>query len=166
MDEKKENLLDLEITFKLEHCNELSPNHMLTPHVKTIDWGIKRLGDEIYEHLEEGNLFHNEQKGCHRSSRVTKDQSMIGKMVLRNCKRRMKNLFVAWIDCKKAYNMVPHSWIMQCLAFFQIAHNAKAFLEKTVKLWRVELTSDREVSRCECERRIFQGDTLSPILLS
>ena len=56
------------------------------------------LGDEIYQHLEERNLFPDEQKGCRRRSRGTKDQLMIDKMVLRNCKRRMTNLCVAWID--------------------------------------------------------------------
>ena len=89
----------------------------------------------------------------------------IDKMVLRNCKRRMTNLCVAWIDYKKAYDMVPHSWIMRCLAFFKIAHNVKAFLEKTMKHWRVELTSDGErLAEVSVRRGIFQGDSLSPIL--
>ena len=61
--------------------------------------------------------------------------------------------------------MVPHSWIMRCLAFFKIAHNVKAFLEKTMKHWRVELTSDGErLAEVSVRRGIFQGDSLSPIL--
>ena len=28
---------------------------------------------------------------------------------------RKKNLAVAWIDYKKAYDMVPHSWVVECL---------------------------------------------------
>ena len=28
---------------------------------------------------------------------------------------RKKNLSMAWIDYKKAYDMVPDSWILECL---------------------------------------------------
>ena len=32
------------------------------------------MGDELYKHLEEENLLPDEQKGCRRNSRGTKDQ--------------------------------------------------------------------------------------------
>ena len=38
-----------------------------------------------------------------------------------------KNLARAWIDYQKAYNMVPHSWIEECLKIF-IAGNIKRLL--------------------------------------
>ena len=28
---------------------------------------------------------------------------------------------MAWIDYKKAYDMVPHSWIIECLDLFAVA---------------------------------------------
>ena len=31
------------------------------------------------------------------------------KMIPKNCRRRLTNLAVRWIDYKKAYNVVPHS---------------------------------------------------------
>ena len=67
--------------------------------------------EEMYDHLETNKLLPEEQKGCRRKSRGTKDQLLIDKMVIKNCKRRMTNLCLAWIDYKKAYDMVPHSWI-------------------------------------------------------
>ena len=42
------------------------------------------MGDELYKHLEEENLLPDEQKGCRRNSRGTKDQLLIDKMVIRN----------------------------------------------------------------------------------
>ena len=33
---------------------------------------------------------------------------------------------MAWIDNKKAYDMVPHSWIMECLDLFGVAENIKS----------------------------------------
>ena len=33
---------------------------------------------------------------------------------VKKVKSRNKNLAMAWIDYKKGYDMVPHSWIIQC----------------------------------------------------
>ena len=35
---------------------------------------------------------------------------------------------MAWIDYKKAYDMVPHSWIIECLDLFGLAENIKSLL--------------------------------------
>ena len=71
------------------------------------------LAEEIYEHLEGKNLFPHEQKGCKKKSRGTKDQLLIDKTVLRNCKNRKVNLAMAWIGYRKAFDMIPHSWILE-----------------------------------------------------
>jgi len=53
------------------------------------------------------------------------------KMVLKNC-RRHTNLNMAWIDYKKAYDMVPHSWILESVTLVGIAgslyHTVSAFV--------------------------------------
>ena len=69
------------------------------------------VADEIYNHLEENELLPEEQKGCHRNSRGTKDQLLIDKAAMKNCRRRKVVLNMAWTDNRKAYDMVPHSWI-------------------------------------------------------
>ena len=35
---------------------------------------------------------------------------------------------MAWIDYKKAYDMVQHSWIIECLDLFGVADNIKSLL--------------------------------------
>ena len=56
-------------------------------------------GDELYKHLQENNLLPDEQKGCRRNSRCTKDQLLIENMVIRNCKRRKTGL--GWITKRR-----------------------------------------------------------------
>ena len=56
------------------------------------------LTDRTYSHLEQNDLFPLEQKGCRRGSYGCKDQLMINKMILENCKKRKRNLSCAWID--------------------------------------------------------------------
>ena len=36
---------------------------------------------------------------------------MIDKTVLKACKKRHTNLSMAWTDYRKAYELVPHSWV-------------------------------------------------------
>ena len=45
---------------------------------------------------------------------------------------------MCWIDYRKAYYMVPHSWIMECLTMFKIATNVQNFLQDAMPLWKVE----------------------------
>ena len=64
--------------------------------------------DEIYNHLEENDLSPEKQKGCPANNGGTKDQLLIDKAVMKNCRRRMVGLRMVWIDYQKAYDMVPH----------------------------------------------------------
>ena len=92
------------------------------------------IAEETYQHLQSNGLFPEEQKGCKKESRGTKDQLMIDKMVLKNCRRRMTNPCLSWIDCKKAYprlQMVPHSWLMECTAMTGVALNVRRMLSNS-----------------------------------
>ena len=72
-------------------------------------------------------LFPLEQKGCRRGSYGCKDQLMINKMILENCKRK-RNLSCAWIDYKEAFDSDPHGWILRSLELFKVSPRAVGFL--------------------------------------
>ena len=71
--------------------------------------------------------------GCRRNSRGTEDQLLIDKMVLNYCKKRHTNLGMAWTDYKKAYDMIPHSWILESLGLVQVPENIVEFIRKSIK---------------------------------
>ena len=72
---------------------------------------------------------------------------------------------MAWIDYKKAYDMVPHSWIIECLDLFGVAENIKSLLVNSMEKWKVMLCSGNfELGEVEIKGGIFQGDSLSPIV--
>ena len=62
-------------------------------------------------------------------------------MVLADSKRKHKNLVMAWVDYKKAHDMVPHSWIIESLKMAQVAENIVTFMQKSMANWKTELTS-------------------------
>ena len=123
------------------------------------------LAEELYEHLEKTNLLAREQKRCKKGSRGTKDQLLIDKMIVKDCKKRLKSLAVAWIDYRKAYEMVPHSWIQKCMEAFGVAVNVRSFVNASMKQWNTELTAgNQRLGNVKIRRGIFQGDSLSPLL--
>ena len=121
--------------------------------------------DKIYDHLHTNSLLPNEQKGCRKQSRGTKDQLLIDREVLKEARRKQRCLSMAWIDYKKAYDMVPHSWILETLRLTGVAENIRDFLNRTMSDWKTVLTSSgEELGEVGIRRGIFQGDTLSPLL--
>ena len=71
---------------------------------------------------------------------------------------------MAWIYYKKAYDMVPHSWIVNSLKMYKILDEVINFIDKTMKTWRVELTAGERFAEAKIQRGIFQGDALLPLL--
>ena len=63
------------------------------------------IAEEMYNYLEREKILPEEQKGCRRGSRGTKDQLLIDKMVLKDCRKRHTNLSMAWIDYRKAMTL-------------------------------------------------------------
>ena len=70
---------------------------------------------------------------------------MIDKAVIRNSKRRQTNLAMAWIDYKKAYDMVPHSWIEKSMNLFKVAKNVENLVSKSMNQWNTELTASGKI---------------------
>ena len=115
--------------------------------------------------MKDENLLPEEQQGCRRKSRGTKDQLLIDKTILKDCRKRRTNLAMAWIDYRKAYDFVPHSWILECLDMLGIADNVRSFLEKSMKKWKLLLNSNASnLCGIDVNRGIFQGDRLSPLI--
>ena len=73
----------------------------------------------LYSHLEKEAIMTPEQRGGKKDCYGCRDQLMINNGILENCKKRKKNLSTAWIDYKKAFDSVPHSWILKCLQMFK-----------------------------------------------
>ena len=123
------------------------------------------IAEEMYNYLEREKILPEEQKGCKRGSCGTKDQLSIDKTVLKDCKKRHTNLSMAWIDYRKAYDLIPHSWVNECIEMLGIAENLRMFLQKIMQQWRLSLTAnDEDLGEVNVKRGIFQGDSLSPLL--
>ena len=98
-----------------------------------------------------------------------KDQLLINKAILEEAKKKRKNLSTAWIDYKKAFDSIPHDWIIKCFKIYKISPIAINFLKESMEKWKTSVILYHQEGKLESrkfniKRGIFQGDLLSPLL--
>ena len=131
MDDYRKESVDTEGSSEGQSSQQLSPYCLLTHHMEPFDGNHGRERD-----LERDRLLVDEQKGCIKGMRGTKDQLPVDKTVLKNCQRRLTNLSMAWIDYKKTFDMVPHSWVLKCLEMVGAAINMISLITNSMVSWR------------------------------
>ncbi|XP_066930549.1 uncharacterized protein [Clytia hemisphaerica] len=89
------------------------------------------LTERMYSFLEDNSILPTEQKGCKRNSYGCKDQLLIDRMILESCRAKNKNLSTAWIDYRKAFDSVPHDWILENPRSLQSFPNYHQFSENS-----------------------------------
>lgn len=127
------------------------------------------LTNRIYDHLLRNKILPAEQKGCRRTSRGCKDQLLVSKMVVSMAKTQLKGLGIAWIDYKKAFDSLPHSWILRVMEIYQVCPIITRFVGAAMREWKTEMWLYYKggcirTGNIAIKRGIFQGDSLSPLL--
>ena len=133
------------------------------PLIKKLLAGV--IADQIYAHLGQEKLLQEEQKGCRKGSRETSDLLYIDRALIKEVTSRNKNLAMTYTDCKKAYDLVPHSCIIEYLDLFGVAENIKSLLLNSMEEWKVMLCSEKSgLDDAEIKQDICPGDSLSPLV--
>ena len=105
------------------------------------------------------------QKGIGKNTRGAKHQLLVDRTVARDCRMRNTNLSTAWIDYKKAYDSMPHTWIIECLEMYNINRTLRAFIGNSMRLWKTTLEANgKPLAKVSIKCGIYQGDALSPLL--
>ena len=72
---------------------------------------------------------------------------------------------MAWIDYKVTFDMIPHSWLAECLEIYGAEESIIRFLKNTMPNWKTILTSSgTRLAEVNIRRGIIQGGSLSPLL--
>ncbi|XP_022814502.1 uncharacterized protein LOC111348202 [Spodoptera litura] len=124
---------------------------------------------KLNKHIEDNNIMSASQNGCRNGSRGTKELLLIDMSICQQVRRSHKNLSTCWIDYKKAYDSVPHTWLMRVLELYKVDTALRTFLLSCMRQWRTVLRYPGCGQICgndepiRIERGIFQGDSLSPL---
>ena len=105
------------------------------------------------------------------SCRGKSDNLMIDRMVALDCHRGKRNLSMAWVDVKKAYDSVDHNWLLEIMEVHRFPSWLCRVMRCLVVSWNIRIvtTTKRgpETSRCiRFNRDLPQGDSLCPRLLT
>ena len=127
------------------------------------------LAMHIERHIDDHDIMEVTQKGCRKGKKGCKDHLMTNKAITGNARQRQTNLSMAWIDYRKAFDSVPHSWIIKVLEMYHINPHIVKCISAGMKQWSttLSLTTDTRsmtVEGVQIKRGIFQGYSLSPLL--
>ena len=94
---------------------------------------------------------------------------LINKTATEECKNYRRNLICIWLDYKKAFDSVPHDWIIKALHLAKVPENVINAIEQLMNVWATRVSLKTENGQIETEfieflSGILQGDQLSLIL--
>jgi hypothetical protein len=69
----------------------------------------------IYDHCQKLNILNEEQKGCVKESFGCKEQLIIDMVIIEQPRQNNRNIYTGFIDYKKDYDSVPHSWLIKII---------------------------------------------------
>lgn len=109
-----------------------------------------------------------EQGGGRIKTKGSKELLIVDYIITKQARKKLRNISVAWIDYRKAFDSVPHSWLLEVLKIHGIHEKLINLLQSLMKTWRTSLLirdgDEMKESGCiRINRGVFQGDTLSAI---
>ncbi|XP_055842673.1 uncharacterized protein LOC129909623 [Episyrphus balteatus] len=122
------------------------------------------ISNRIWQHCDSNGIIPCEQKGCAKRSRGCKELITIDAIIAQNSVHNNRNLSVAYIDYQKAYDNVPHSYLIEALRIHGVDNKIVEFFMYSMDQWKTTIHVGGSTTREICVRRgLFQGDSFSPL---
>lgn len=122
----------------------------------------------INKDLRTNNLMAPEQDGGRIITKSSKELLIVDYIVTKQARKKLRNISVAWIDYRKAFDSVRHSWLLKVLKMHGVHEQVISLLRFLMQTWRTSLLMRagdemKESRSIKINRGVFQGDTLSAI---
>ena len=149
-----------------------SENHRPITCLNTIyKWFTSCLLEPMDEHLDEYGLMQRDQRGAKQGCSGTIDNLFIDRTVCQDSQRGQRNLSMAWVDVRKAYDSVDHSWLVEMCKLHRLPCWVGRVIGKLCECWNtricVRTTRGLETSDIiQFRRGLPQGDALCPRLFT
>ncbi len=127
------------------------------------------LSEKLTGLIAEENILPIEQRAMRRGHRGCLDALLVDGAITESHTVRRDNLSVAWIDFQKAYDRVPHRWIIRALTAIGAPERIVRLVDSLTKNWETvfEARTGQGITRTKripYKRGVYQGDSLSPLL--
>ena len=122
----------------------------------------------LRRHVAGNSILPPEQKALVRQHRRCLDALWVDSTVKEEAKRQQRDLSVAWVDYRKAYDSVPHDWLRVMLAAIKAPEQLQRCIDTIMpglkSEFRCGVGRDAVKADLTFRRGLFQGDSLSPLL--
>ena len=127
------------------------------------------LNSFLQDHCHRNNVITTEQAGGKRESWGCVEQLLINKMVQDEVVGFQRDLICVWLDYQKAFDSVPHDWLLESLRLAQVPPMLVNAISRLTKSWATRLFLDGAKSSLHTDivryrKGILQGDSLSVLL--
>ena len=88
---------------------------------------------------------------------------------MKEVRKMRRNLITVWLDYRKAFDSIPHSWLIKSLKLAKIPNNIISAIENLAESWYtiLHLNGNNETivsDLIKIIKGIYQGDSLSVML--
>ena len=122
----------------------------------------------LTDHVQSNNIITPEQAGGKRGVWGTTEQLLVNKNIMKEVKSLRRSLTTVWLDYKKAFDSVPHSWLIYALKLANVPLDIINAISNLTNCWYILNLQDKNESLMSEVIRflkgIFQGDSLSVLL--
>ena len=121
------------------------------------------------DHCISNNIVTTEQAGGKPKVWGCTEHLLINKMIPEEVITKRRNLYMVWLDYQKAFDSVPHSWLIKALHLAKVPSDIIETIKLLTTQWSTVLNIDSKDESIQSDvikvkRGVFQGDSLSVIL--
>ncbi len=129
-------------------------------------WYTSVLQFILNNHKKKNSIMQIDQRGAKEKCSGTLENLLIDDMVLKDAHDNKRNLSCCWIDVKKAYDSLSHSWLIRMLEIHRLPVKFIKAVEEIVKNWNTVLIvplkdKDYQSDPINITNGLFQGDVFS-----
>ena len=127
------------------------------------------LNSFLYDHCHCHKIITTEQAAGKKGVWGCTEQLLINKSIMSEVRNKKRNLTTIWLDYKKAFDSVPHEWLIKSLHLAKLPEDLIRAIENLTSQWCtvLQLKGEEEVIESDIicfSKGIFQGDNLSVLL--
>ena len=120
-------------------------------------------------HEYKNNIVTPEQAAGKNRVWETAEQLLINKSILKELRSVRRNLVTVWLDCRKAFNSIPHSWLLHALKLAKPENHLLTTIKNVTESWYTKFNLNGKddpigSNLIKIITGIYQGDSLSGIL--